>query len=245
MTFRGLFLALCRRDLGRQPIVVLIAWLLLGAGAAVARQWLAAEHMLDHEVVSRLGRFESTLATVLGFAAAFQLIAHVAEDRLHSWLHGWCGSGGNRSDYVLALYLAGVTAMAMALTAALLGFALTGAVLNATVAPLRSALRLLVGMLVIAGVGAYGLLLGTLIRRVAPAVFLGIVLFVMPLIVGAIVVVSRDLPGLLDSARFWILHLPSPVPVETLRGFLRQTAYIVVAVSVSAWLARHTIGRTA
>ena len=245
MTFRELFVALCRRDLGRQPIVVLIAWLLLGAGAAVARQWLAAEQLLDHEVVRRLGGFESTLATVLGFAAAFQLIAHIAEDRLHSWLHGWCGSGGKRSDYVLALYLAGVTAMAMALMAALLGFALTGAVLGATANPLRSVFRLLPGILVIAGVGAYGLLLGTLIRRVAPAVFLGIVLFVTPMIIAAIVVVSQDLPGLPDSARGWILHLPSPVVVETARGFLRQMAYIAVAVSLSAWVARHTIGRTA
>ena len=70
MTFRGLFLALRRRDLGRQPIVVLIAWLLLGAGAAVARQWLAAEQLLDDDVIRRLGTFEGTLATVLGFAAA-------------------------------------------------------------------------------------------------------------------------------------------------------------------------------
>ena len=98
-TFATLLLALCRRELGPRAALIVPGWLLLGAGAALAHAWLSATGQpADQPVVRLLGDFEATLATVLAFVGAFQLITRVAEDRLSGWLFGWCGSKTRRRE---------------------------------------------------------------------------------------------------------------------------------------------------
>jgi hypothetical protein len=245
MGFRTIFIALCRRELGRRYGLVLIGWLLLGAGAALSHAWLSAGQPLHTPVVRLLGDFPVTLATVLAFVAAFQLIVRTAEDRLHGWLPGWCGSGGRRDGYVSALYLATGGAMVAVFGSSVAGFAITRAALGDGARLVRTPVQFLVGVLLIGGVGAYGLVLATLLQRVAAALLLGALLFIAPVIAGAVLAVTHDLPGLPASARFWILHLPSPWPVSSGTGLVRQISYIAVAVAVSAWVARYRIGRSA
>jgi hypothetical protein len=239
--FRVMTVALLRRELSGTNLLLLPACAAVGVGAA-----LLSAHMRGAPVglfASFVANFEIGLSMLLALLATFRIAARVSEDHASGWIVDWCGNGGRREYYVLALGTAVAFSLLLALVAGIGGHAITRGLRGMGDAPMQTAASTLLGTGRIIAFAAFGLLFASAAGRLGITLAACVLTYIASPVIVLTVVVVRDLPDIPQWTRFTVLQMPPLNATGTNTALLRQLAYVIVACSTATLIARRRIGR--
>jgi hypothetical protein len=243
MTFPVVLAALMRRELGRGGWWQPVAWAVAGAGAALlnVRMRGVPAGSLSFMVMN----FEAGLSFILAATAAYRIMSRAAADHGTGWVRDWCGSGGGRDRYIIALGAAVLAAALVSYVAGVGAYAATRAWNGADDVVVRTALETVRGAGRIAAVCGFGLVFAAATGPPGAMLAVAITVFVASPVAVLFVVVYQDLPAVPEWARLAVLHLPPVNPSGTNGTVVLQAAYVLVAGVVAAAIANRRVGRVA
>lgn len=240
MTFRTTLAALVRRELAGRAWP-LAGWTAAGVGAAVLAARLRGPPI--GLTASFAANFEVGLSLVLAALAVYRLVFRASGDHASGWIIDWCGSGGRRDRYILALGAAVLATALLTYAAGVMGYTLARVAAGTFDTAGRTAFESLRGAGRIVAITGYGLIFASFAAR--PGATFGIAIAVVmasPLLLLFIVVLG-DLPDVPAWARYVYVHLP-PINAANSNGLLvRQFLYAVLACVAAAGIANRRVGR--